>query len=391
MVAWGTNITFGIFFKPLLIEFGWTRAMISGASSLHTVVRGLFYFIVGKLNDKFGPKILLVICGLLLGSSYLLMSELTAIWQLYMFYGVMVGIGMSASFTPVATTVAAWFMKGRGIATSIFLSGASLGCMVMAPISNWLISSYGWRTSYNIIGIVALVAIVLVAQLIKRDPRESGQLAYGVNKVREDSLNWETEGPSFQQAIRTKQFWILCVIMFCGSFCQFTVLIHLVSYGIDLGISASASASLLAIATGLGIVGRVAIGIASDRIGNKRVLLICFSLFLIDFMWLLIAKEFWMLCVFAVVIGLVGSVSVVLPSPMVAELFGLNSHSPILGAVMFGSTIGGAAGPLLAGYIYDLTTTYNLGIMICVIFSGAGIILTLALIPAMGKVGNAFH
>ena len=388
MAAWGTNITFGIFFKPLLTEFGWTRAMTSGASSFHTILRGLFYVIVGRLNDKFGPKILVVICGFLLGLGYILMSQVDAIWQLYLFYGVMVSIGMSASFVPVATTITSWFAKKRGMATSIFLSGASLGCMIMAPLSNWFIGIYGWRTSYIIIGIIGLVMIISGAQFLKSGPRRVNELSYSAHRAKGSILNDEARGMSLQQAIQAKQFWVLCVIIFLGSFCQFTVLVHLVPYAIDQGISGNSGAALLGIATGMGLVGRIAIGITADRIGNKQVLAICLGLLLIDFVWLLMGKKFWMFCLFAVFYGLVGSVSVVLPSPMVAELFGLNSHGTILGAVMFGGTIGGAAGPLLAGHLFDITGSYQVHFLTCALFSFTGIILTLLLIPTKTEIGH---
>ena len=385
MVAWGTNITFGVFFKPLLDEFGWTRAMTSGASSLNTAMRGLFYLVVGKLNDKYGPKILVGVCGLILGLGCILMSQANSIWQLYLFYGVLVSIGMSASFVPVATTITSWFDKKRGMVTSVFLSGGSFGCMIMAPTSNWLISNYGWRISYFTIGIIALVGIILLAQFLKTGSMVMMKSQHSKSNLERYILDHEAKGLLFRQAIQTKQFWILCVIIFLGSFCQFTILVHFVSYAIDVGISAGNGAALLGIATGIGIVGRILIGIAADRVGNKRIFAICFCLLAIDFIWLLITKTFWMFCMFAIIYGLVGSISVVLPSPIVAELFGLKTHGTILGAVMFGGTIGGAAGPLLAGYIFDITGSYQLDFLICAILSIAGITLSLFLTPTNGR------
>lgn len=379
MVAWGTNITFGVFFKPLIDEFGWTKATTSGASSLNTALRGLFYLVVGKLNDKYGPKILVGVCGLILGLGCILMSQANTVWQLYLFYGVLVSIGMSGSFVPVATTITSWFVKKRGMVTSVFLSGGSFGCMIMAPISNWLISNYGWRISYFIIGTISLIGIILLAQFLKNSSTVMTIPKHNTFEAEKSILDHEAKGLSFRQAIQTKQFWVLCIIIFLGSFCQFTVLVHLVSYAIDVGISAGNGAALLGIATGIGIVGRILIGIAADRIGSKRTLGICFCFFTIGFIWLLIAKTFWLLFMFAIIYGLVGSISVVLPSPMVAELFGLKTHGTILGAVMFGGTIGGAAGPLLAGHIFDITGSYQLVFLLCAILSIASITLSLFL------------
>jgi len=388
MVAWGTFITFGVFLKPLLNEFGWTRAATAGAASLNTALRGLFYFVVGKLNDKYGPKILVGGCGLILGFGCILMSQVNTVWQLYLFYGVFVSIGMSASFVPVATTITSWFVKKRGMATSIFLSGSSFGCMIMAPISNWFISNYGWRTSYVIIGIMAVVGFILLAQFLKSGSTVVTELQDDTIEVKRKILAYEARSLSFRESIETKQFWILCVTVFLGSFCQFTVLVHLVSFATDLGISAENGAALLSIATGMGVVGRILIGIAADKVGNRKIFAMCFGLLMADFVLLSFAMTFWMYCMFAIIYGLVASVSVVLPSPMVAELFGLKTHGTILGVVMFGGTIGGAAGPLLAGYIFDLTGSYQLDFLTCAIFAITGAGMSLFLKPTVEQLDN---
>lgn len=376
MVAWGTSITFGIFFKPLLAEFAWTRAMTSGAFSLHTLIRGLLGTAVGGLSDKYGPKIVVALSGLFLGLGYIFLSRITALWQLYLFYGVMVGMGMSASFIPLATTIAAWFVKKRGTATAICLSGSSFGCMVMAPTSSWLISTYGFRASYLIMGIFAVILIVVASHFLKRDPSSIGAAPYGIDEVKKGKLNGETGGLSLPQAIRTRHFWIFCGAIFCGYFCHFIVLVHLVPLAIDHGNSASKAANLISIMTGIGILGRIVLGVAADRMGNRQVFIICFILLLVNWVWLSLVTAFWMLCLFAIVFGLVGSVCVVLSSPMIAELFGLSSHGAILGVVMFLSTIAGAAGPFSAGLIFDIFGSYHMAILICAILSTTGIGLT---------------
>ena len=93
VVMWGTLYSFGIFFKPLLAELGWARAMTSGAYSLFMILHGLLYIPAGRLNDKFGPRVIMIVCGFFLGLGYLLMSQVNDIWHLYLFYGVIVGIG----------------------------------------------------------------------------------------------------------------------------------------------------------------------------------------------------------------------------------------------------------------------------------------------------------
>ena len=220
------------------------------------------------------------------------MSRVTAIWELYFFFGVMVSIGMSGSFIPPATTIATWFVRRRALATAIFVSGASFGGMIMSPIANWLIFRYGWRISYIIIGIAALILVALSAPFLKHRPKNLGQSAHGINGIGREGPDGKVQGLSLHQAIQTVQFWLACVIMFCAYFCQFTVLVHLVPHAIDLGIPASNAANLLGVSSGVAIAGRLLIGFAGDRIGNRLTIILCFAVLLIAFTWLLVAREF---------------------------------------------------------------------------------------------------
>ncbi|GAH62425.1 unnamed protein product, partial [marine sediment metagenome] len=119
MVAWGMFNSYGVFFKPLTTEFGWTRAMTSSAVSLAMLVYGLLGIAMGRLTDRFGSRMIMVVCGFFLGLGYLLMSQVNTTWQLYLFYGLMVGIGVSALDVSLLSTVARWFVKKRGMMTGI--------------------------------------------------------------------------------------------------------------------------------------------------------------------------------------------------------------------------------------------------------------------------------
>ena len=115
MVAiWGTYYSFGVFFKPMLTEFGWSSAMTSGALSLSMIFYGLLGIVMGGLTDRFGPRIVMTFCGFLMGLGYLLMSQISAAWQLYLFYVVILGTGLSGAFVPLTSTVGRWFVKNRG-------------------------------------------------------------------------------------------------------------------------------------------------------------------------------------------------------------------------------------------------------------------------------------
>jgi len=371
----GTNYSFGVFLKPMSEELGWSRAVTAGAFSVNTILSGLLYIVTGRLNDRFGPRIVLTVCGFLFGLGYLLMSQVNALWQLYLFYGVIGAMGISGSFAPLLSTVARWFIKRRGLMTGIAVSGIGVGTVIASKISSQLIISYGWRTSYLIMGIIVLALIMLAAQFLRRVPAQKGQSPYGADEAVIDKINLEPEGDTLLQAIRTPRFCMMGVMFFCFCFVIITILTHIIPHATDLGIPPLTAANIMAIIGGVSITGRIGIGAASDRIGNRPSFILGFSLLSIALFGLLISGEQWMLYLFAVVFGLGYGGVAALISPTVAELFGLRAHGAILGAATFTLTIGGAIGPVVAGYIFDTTGSYNLAFLICASLSILGLIL----------------
>ena len=372
-LSWGTYNTFGVFFNPLSAEFGWTRAMTSGPRSLSFLLMGLVGIIVGKLNDRLGPRLIMTACGLFLGLGYLLMSQVNTVWQFYLFYGVMIGVGMSGSDISPLSTLARWFIKKRGMMSGIIKAGAGMGMLIMPLATNWLISNYGWHTSYIVIGFIALVFSLPVAQSLKHDPSQMGLSPNG-DEVKEESISLEADRFSLQRAIYTRQFWMLCGMYFLFVFCAHTIITHIYPHAVDLGISEAIAANILATIGGASIAGRFIMGSAGDRIGNKLAMTIDLIILAVTLLWLLVAREVWMLYTFAAIYGFAHGGLFPLISPMVAELFGLSSHGVIFGTVTFASTVGGAIGPVLVGYIFDITGSYQLGF---ITIAAASIVATL--------------
>ena len=381
LMMWGAYYSFGIFFEPLLAEFGWTKAMTAGVFSLSFFLTGILGVLAGRLTDRFGPRIVMTVCGFFLGLGYLLVSQTGTVWELYLFYGVVVAIGMAASVIPLQSTVARWFVKRRGAMNGIIISGIGAGMVIVPPIAHRLISIYGWRTSYIVVGISALILIMLSAQFLRRDPGKMGQLPYGESEL-EAKVSSQTTGFSLREAIRTWQFWTLVVALLCFTMGEGTILVHIFSHAIGLGISAASAALIIPVIGAISIPGRILMGIAGDRIGNRPAYVICFVFLTISLGWLLVARELWMLILFAVIFGFgYGGLSALI-SPIVAELFGLSSHGVIFGVViMFGGSAGMAVGPLLAGHIFDITGSYQTAFVMYVVISVIGLILASRLRP----------
>lgn len=380
MIIHGTFNTFGVFFNPLLAEFGTTRAVLSGASSFAFFIMGFMAILMGILADKFGPRMVLTACALFFGVGNLLMSQAGALWQVYLFF-IVIGIGLSASDVVPLSTVVRWFVKKRGVMSGVMKVGTGMGMMAMPLVASVLISKFEWQNSYLILGTVALVAVIPLAQLMRRDPREMGLLPDGGRQPEIESSTLVEEGLSFREAIRTRQLWLVCGFYVTTLFCGMTVLVHIVPHAVDLGVPATIAAGVVSTIGGTSMLGRLVMGFAGDRIGHKRAMVVCFLILITALSWLQVAGELWMLYLFAAVYGFNHGGFFALISPTVAGLFGTRSQGTLLGIVICGGTLGGSIGSVLAGHIFDITGSYRLAFLILLVLAIIGLILTMLIRP----------
>jgi len=387
-VGIGTLISYGVFINPLAEEFGWSRAIISGAASLSAILTGLLAIVVGRLNDRIGPRIMMTVNGFFFGLNYLLMSRMNEIWQLYLIYGVVLSIGLSAIDVIPLTTVARWFVKKRGFMTGIVKVGTGTGQLIIPFTASILITHYGWRNAYTIIGVTVLILLILVAQLLKRDPSQIGLAPGWETEGEADEPNHDDSGLYLGEALRTRQFWTLCAVNLSIIFCAMVILVHIVPYARDIGISGAKAAATLSIIGGVSMAGRFITGIVIDRIGSKKVMLLCFILILFCLIWIQFSKELWMLYLFAAVYGFAHGGFYTAISPIIAEFFGMRSHGVLFGFVFFSGNIGTATGPVLAGYIFDTTNAYDWAFRLCVMMSCLGSLLLLSMKPIGGGKDN---
>jgi MFS family permease len=386
-VGIGTYFSYGVLFNPLIDEFGWSRASISGAASMAFLLMGFLGIGVGRLNDRFGPRALMTVSSVFFGLGYFLMSRLEAIWQLYLFFGIIFGIGLSTVDVIALTTIARWFVRKRGIVTGIVKVGTGAGQMVIPFLVSILIIRYGWRSSCAFIGVGVLVILVAIAQLLRRDPSRMGLSHDGNAAGSTDAPDWDTEGLSLREATRTRQFWTMCAAMLAIVFCLMTIMVHIAPYAQEFNISPTRAASVLSTIGGVSMAGRFVSGFVIDRIGSKRVMIFSFILLIAVLLWLQIATELWTLYLFAVFYGLAHGGFFTSFSPIVAEFFGIKSHGTLFGITMFFGMFGGALGPVMAGYVFDITGAYAGAIWICTAVGIIGFVLVALLKPAMEGAG----
>jgi sugar phosphate permease len=369
-------LSFGIFLRPITMEMDWDRGALSGALSLSIVVGGGIGILSGRLTDRYGPRPIIRIGALLTGMAFLLMSQISALWHAYLILGILRGMGTSFSLIPVAAVIPRWFVKRRGIAMGLAMSGIGLGGIITPLLTQWLISTSGWRNAFIIIGSITIIIIIPLAQLLKHSPQQLGLKPYGDDELIENKTARSSgiDGLSLRQAIRTRGFWLFGLIQTFAHICMVAVLIHIVPHANDIGIPPVTAAGILSFIAGAGIIGRLILGFISDRIGGKRVLTVC-----------LFAREIWMFYVFAVIFGLANGGFTTLIPVVSAELFGLISLGAIIGGVGIFGRLGEALGAPLSGSIFDITASYRLAFLICIGICALAIILSLVLMKYKGK------
>jgi MFS family permease len=361
LVAFGLVYSFGVFFKPLASEFGWSRSVTAGAFGFYGIFHTLLALFAGRVCDRFGPTLVLTIAGFCLGLSMILMTYITTLWEFYLYFGALFSIGIAAEFIPVMSTVSQWFKVKRGFAVGLTAAGLGAGSLVFSPLSAWLISSFGWRKAYTIIGILSWVVFVPIVKFMKQIPRESTGCE-------------ESGGFSLSEALGTRAFWAFGISWFFIAITLWAMMIHIVPLATDRGMHMLTAGILAGIIGATSIIGRISAGFFSDKVGRKRVLIIEFTIQLIALIWLLFSTNIWMLFFFAVLFGISsgGWAGVIAAFP--ADYFGFKATGSILGFAEILAGVGVAIGPYVGGHIFDLTHSYNYMVIMCIMATIAAII-----------------
>jgi MFS family permease len=385
---------FSLFFKPLLAEFGWSRAETSLAFSLSYITQAICSILMGWLSDRVGPRLVVSVLGSFLGISYLLMSQITALWQFQLNYALVAGIALSTFTPPVMAAVSRWFVRRRGLMIGIVQGGLGIGGFVFPPFAGWLIVSFGWRSAYIIMGLIVLIGVVVSGLFLRRDPREMGQLPDGEEGtappvVQPKNPGFKKEGRSFQEVIHTSQFWLIAGIHWSFGFCRSTFIGHLAVHVQDLGFSLADGANVLAVVAGSSMIGRIGMGRMADLMGNRATFMISFGATTIALIWGLIAADMWKLYLFAFVFGFAWGAQAVLRFSITSEAFGLVSLGLLMGVFMVAESAAAAFGLYFAGYLFDISGSYQAAFWMGIGFSALGVLMAWRLKPLRREAGNS--
>jgi MFS family permease len=365
MISWGCQFAFSVFLIPLTEHFGWTRANTAGVFSFNYLLFGAGSIFSGKLTERFGPRAVVGVGGALMGGGLALSAAIQNLWQFYLIYGVIIGLGASSTWGPLAATVSRWFIDRRGLAMGIMSLGVSLGIMVFPPLSRHLITRLGWRMSFVFLGLLTGFLIIGISFLLKRDPKEKGLSPYFKNPGRSEQgkvsvapLAASGEDWGFSEALWTRTFWFIFAANLLWLIGFYMVSVHLAAYGMDLGLSPMAAAFAVSLIGGGSIFGKIFMGLLSDRIGPQKVLVINMFLQGLSIFGLVASRGGIWVYLLAALFGFAyGGIAPQLPV-LTAQFFGLTSLGSILGALIFSGAVGGAVGPLLGGMIFDLSQSY---------------------------------
>ena len=333
--------------------------MTSGAFSLGIFLEGFSGMFMGRICDRIGPRLVVSICGIMLGMGYMLMSQVSSVWHLYLFYGVVTGIGLSGTYVPIISTVSKWFNRRRGLMTGIVSSGMGAGTLLMTPFAGWLISIKGWRFSYLTVGLAALIIMVVSARFLRMpEGLRHGNKAVPALKPEPAQSPLQIPSGDVSAILKTFTFWLICSVFLCWGIVTFAILVHIIPFAIETGFSKMASINILTIFGGSVFFAKIITGIAADRLGSKPVLAMGIGMFTIGLILILTLNGLWIFYLFAVFFAFgYGSGSVIMPN-IVAEMFGLRLHGNLLGIVNFCACMGCATGPVAAGWLFDITGNY---------------------------------
>ena len=358
---------FGNFIIPLTNEFGWNRTTISGIFSLARMESGLLGPLEGWLVDRVGPRRLMLVGVPLMGIGYMLMSRVDSLAAFFFVYIFAITLGNSLGMsTPMAASVANWFNRKRGLAFGIMWSGVGLGGFFV-PAVGWLIAAYDWRIASTIIGVFIIVMGVPIAALMRHRPEPYGYMPDGVepegsdgqgaaNRRRQPDLSQDFTA---KEALMTSSFWYLTLSIAARSLVSGGVGLHLVPYFVDLGASDVFAATLAGAVGVLSIPGRFGLSAFSDYINRRYVMAASLFLMTIAIIFMARATSVTQVVPFLVLYAAAqGGISVI-PQSLIAEYFGRRAYATIQGFRSTIQMIGIIIGPLISGYVFDTTSSYE--------------------------------
>ena len=386
-VTYGLQYTFGVLLPEIEASTGWSRTRLSGLYSLYLLVYSLLGAVTGRLSDRLGPRRVITVGGVCFAVGWASLAVARELWQVVIGFCIVAAIGMSASFVPCSATVIKWFSERRGTALSLAISGAGLGGLVFPPLTTIAVSAVGWRPTLLGMSVIALVWLLIAARWMVASPEAAGipiegELGRrGLPDGRTVTRAGDTEpSMTLSDAVRTGSFWIISFLFMATWLVVFVPIVHLAPFVTSIGGTATgASLALSAIGLG-GLVGRVLSGPAADRVGELPVLIAKLVVDIACYTVFATASDLLVITIAAVGFGAAYGATVTLFSAVVGARFGRLHAGSIVGAIFIGAATSSAAGPLIAGILFDRTGGYSTTFAIGAVANVGALMLAVALL-----------
>ncbi|MGH0038428.1 MAG: MFS transporter [Myxococcota bacterium] len=356
----GSGYVFGTTLKHIVTEFEWSRAAFAAANAPVLMAMGLSAPLVGALSERIGARAVLSGATVLLGCTLLLLGRMENLWEFFVL-SALFGVGMTGVGDVVVGAVAAgWVRARRGLALAFVYVGSNVGGAFVPIYANWVAEREGWREALFAVGLLAMAVILPFALFAVREsprlePVEEGSVEGGAG----EGEDGESRDLDLRQALRTRSFWALVVVLLSFYFYYMALIHHLVAFLSDRGMSDARAAASLSFAVALGVVSKLAIGALADRIPGKPSLVLNFAVLTAGSWVLLVADRPGWLPVFLVAHGFATAAENVVLPLTVADCFGTRHMARIYGALMVTLFPGGVLGPIFAGAVFDRTGRYD--------------------------------
>lgn len=371
---------FSLLMPPLIDEFKWDRGLAAGAFSFGFLVSAVLSPIAGRVMDTRGPRIVILTGVVLMSAGLLLAPWVASPWHLYATLGVAVGGGANMmTYTAHSQFLPNWFVRRRGLAVSIAFSGVGVGAVLLLPWLQTIILSQGWRASCVAMGLLVFVGIAPLALLVKKSPADVGQSPDGDRASSEAAAKrsaativdpvWATTEWTLGRAARTARFWWIALGYFLALIAWYAVQVHQTKYLVELGFPPLVAAWALGAVAIIAIPGQILLGGLSDRIGREWIwsagcvgfVVACVALLALER-----SQSNTLLYVMIFAQGFLGYALTSVMGPIVAEVFEGPHFGSIFGTLTIALIGGGAAGPWMAGAIFDATGSYRLAFQIII-------------------------
>lgn len=392
--AAGARFLYGVVLKPLTEQFGWDRAALTGAVLVNMIALACFQPVIGLLADRIGPKRLLIAGAVIVGAMLLPLSYATALWQIYLIYGLIGAAGFAAT-SPVLTTalVSRWFVKQRGTALSIATSGSALGQLIVVPAATWLMTRTDWETTFRVLAAIMILGMAPLGFLLLRDEpdrRDTSAAARSANAAHVASAKAGVRGATLRDALRASPFWLLAWGFFVCGFTMAFANTHFMAFADDMGMQPMMAADVVAVTAIFSVAGTIGLGMLADRHDRPLVLALTYFLRGVAFILLLLLPADALMFVYAVVLGISWSATTPLTAAISGDLYGRANLGLIFGVMYVFMNAGNGLGAFLDGVIYDLAGGYRIALVINVAF-GLSAALAVFVVARRGAVpiGNA--